>query len=487
MVTCTDYENQLAEYVRKIAEAAIRWQLDDWGFGQEASGGRVGDGEPGGVVWPPIADGPTGDITYEGETINPGRDVYQPWFRSIERHFACFEDVPDPRGFDAGVAALDKARSMLTLDGTIEDQNGQRVFVAGNSVLAGRLGSVATLLAGQTGDMVLRYAETYGPTPMAVVFENQRQAVHVASCALTAERNLWSKAREDVLTLADDALKSFQARGGQSAITPWECIKAVVDVATQFLPKAASEVAAKGMSIVETAEDILGKVSGKASSGPAEPALDGGDHLEVEDSLVNAIGKLKEKIHVAEDLVHDMSRQMDQAMRTDGPSPFHIHGSAGLSKEFTNASAEVRINVEQLQRLGTTYIPDVVWEVTKAADIMMDAAGDGPWERGDWSVGDGGRARTAFNDLLDRTFTYMTSSGAEIIEAGSILAEHAGAIGNVDQQIGEQLDRTAQEVDEGAPTGDMSPHLAPQPGVTADQQYSDDAPLHGRLASRLGD
>ncbi|SDK34853.1 hypothetical protein SAMN05428985_103700 [Nocardioides sp. YR527] len=484
MVTGDDYENRLAEYVRKIAEAAIRWQLDDWGFGQEASGGRVGNGEPGGVVWPPIADGPTADITYEGETINPGRDVYQPWFRSIERHFACFKEIPDPKGFDAGVAAIEKALTMFTLHGQTDVRNGESGFTPSDGSLTGNIQVVADALAGQTSDMVLMYTKTYGPMKMTILFENLRQAVLVANCALLAEQKMWHRAREDVIALARDAETSFNARGGESKISPWNCILAVAEAVKELLPKAANDALNKALPIVKTATDLL--TANEGGNPDPVPALDGSSHLEVEDSLVAAIGDLKERIHVAEDLVHDMSRQMVQAMRTEGPSPFHIHGSVGLSKKFTDAAAEIRIDVDVLRRVGTAYVPDVVWVAAKAVDIMMDAAGDGPWERGDWSVGDGGRARGAFNDLLEVIYTFVNSSGAEMVEAGSILAEHAGAIGDVDQQIGEHLDETAQEVDEGTPSGDVSPQLAPQPGVSADQQYSDDAPIHGRLASRLG-
>lgn len=443
-----DYRTELTDLTHQIAMEAITKQQHSWGFeGTAEKGFTLREDErrrrvlrDDDVTWPP-ATGPCADVTFRGQTVNPWREVYDPWIRSIAEKFEDFGHFPDPDAFDDTLQILDRVATDLAVSGSV-DQYGS--FVPGDGGLSGDIAAVQLgLSGGYSGLMVGRFVQHYGPGKMVTTFGNQLQVALVLGYAVTAEKKVWQGAQSDVLTIARDGLAAmrYEAPSGVGEIA-FTVFNALAGLAGQFAPQAAAKAVEGAAKVALSASSIVDQVwkDAQAAQAPTHaPPLAGDDYLAVDNNIKAALEALRKRLTATESGVRTMCDTSFQNMVKDGDgSVYHIDGEAGLSQEYLDTHA-ISGDLRGLRDIGTVYMPDVASDVTRAADLALDADQAGAWWRRQ-GLGDPG-ALPSFQRLLYKFHMIVASSGAELLRAGELLATGAGYLGDADQAAMAEIDR----------------------------------------------
>jgi hypothetical protein len=224
-----------------------------------------------------------------------------------------FADVPD--AFRAVAAFADPGKFDRAIDELQTVLEGLSMGDGGQVADPGlaRIGSVAAMLGGWTGDAAERFRDGFlAPWPAFV--RNQHAIAGVLRGALVAQREMWERARRDAEQIAEQGIHAVAA-SSDCTRTEWTVTFTVVSSVAAVLAVPLGPVAAGGVAAV-------GQVV--AAVGPDEAprtSFSGDDPGEVVERVREAIRTLLGQVHERLDATTRALRQTSRLM-ADRPELF---------------------------------------------------------------------------------------------------------------------------------------------------------------------
>jgi hypothetical protein len=431
----------------------------------ESQPGTATGGVSGGPL-PPGAEligeeqaGGTGDVVYKYR-VNPGEDIYGPWFERINAAFEPWHDLPDPAGFDDAVEHVVEAIGQLTFEAG--DARPGTVPVA-EVDLATLLNSTLAAIKPEQGQVALAFDSAYGAKHTKAVIGNQRELLITLGVALSAEQRAWAEVRKSVVAVAQNAVPAFAS--ASPAPIDFAAVKGFLDAVTGILP------AGKVLDVLSKAATTCGFLE-EVTPSPPDPQdsyeLTGESADEVYDHLILALTRLDTDITDAEQAVRDLTNEaVAKASARHEQSDYHISPGEGVdtSPDGTTVGdvdwskpGQIDVNVEVYQSVGLRAMPSIAAYLESASDLAGQSGTPASWLRAS-SVGSGGQYGPYYNgyaDFLELITSVLSSSAAEIMAAGELLAIAAGYIGDADDVARKTFDQQAGEISppEGKPEAD---------------------------------
>jgi hypothetical protein len=215
------FAEQLDQTVEKIIDAAIEFYMYSRGWF------RVGDGpyyqttETGWEITPPGKPARTagGQVTHNGlpaeygfdygAGTNSGSLVYGHFEETIRDVFSWWRSIPTPADFDQYLDYLRDGAWYISLT-----SQSDKVSDIGNAELTA-VDFLQKKIGGDDmgGDMILTFDQNFC-TPLPTVIHGQYAVALLAGTTLCGEREIWVKAEQDILAIADKMLAAMKDRGG---------------------------------------------------------------------------------------------------------------------------------------------------------------------------------------------------------------------------------------------------------------------------------
>lgn len=413
----------------------------------------------------------TGDWCYDYD-VDPWTSIYKPW---QDRIYGAFEGwnhhVPDPDRFETLIGHVRGALVALTPIPT-----GTSIPDGSGGDLASQYANVdfeATLRTmenwmdpatdgGNMSAAVMRFSEKYAMRVRPLLVNHQKLAV-VLGAALQAEKQIWQKAREDIMRIADDGVPAFRLSGGGDI--DWGVLKALVDVAVDFLPPEISGpvegAIAKGTDILELWNKVKPKDDGGSDN--RKLSFSGSTADEIADNLVKAVNDLNTSVFDKEYAVVQVLESTLDQIHDRPASDWHINAEPGIDPKFKAAAKEIRIHSEELKVIGFDYCPTIAASWGKAAQDLVAADNESTWSR-NWRLGYGlDGAYSSWSQVKAQLDAMMTGSGAELVDAGKILAAVGGYFKDTDGWAAADLRGVKDDLERGRNGYDNSHVGVPAP------------------------
>jgi len=464
------FESEMSSRIEKIIEAAITADLAGYGFYGDAESGYTGrasatETDPiplrDVTVAPPGAPD-EGRATDEfGQEYRQGDpyfaipfdpdEIYSAWREAIHEAFDPWLQVPDPAAFRSKINAARQAAQTLGTSTSTDGDGADIELIAGNVRLSGDLTYLNAEISQFNGQTVDAFHRAY-VARLPVVISGQWSAAVVLGVGLTAEQEIWRRAREDLLEIADRAREAMEAAaegGGGGFGMLLKVLGAVASAATIFVTGGTGGAVIGGIS---TSLGILGSFIPADEGGSQELEFGADEPDEVLDKIRDGLNKLNEAIFDEE---HAMRLAIMDARFELYQPEFDLTSTADLLGETDAAdlgtAGVVDVQLETLRSIGNQVMPAIAGELTAAAALLDSAAGDGPWTRPS-SIGLG---KIGFHWEWEQMYVMLTlllpDTAWEIQEAGEHLAIAAGDLGGTDVDVASGLQRHASEVANGSP------------------------------------
>lgn len=387
---------------------------------------------------PPVK-GPTGEVTLTIETqdnplmppstsyltLDPWKDYYQPWIQRIDQAFEGWDQLPDPGGFDKLITPLQTTVTNLTFS-TGDTQTGGST--TGNKDLVGDFSAMRTDLDphgddDESSQAISAFTRRYGPDVLELVIGNLKQAVIVLGLAQQGEKQLWTKARDDVATLADNAAKAFKDAGPSN--DPFAICSAFLGLVGAFVPPAAAVTGA-----IDAGLGFVQAVKPPDKGAEVSPDLKGGSPDDVYNNLCDSIKKLNTTVFNREDELRTMLKSMFDKMNSDDKD-FTLCVDRGLDPEVKNLG-KIKVDTGLMKTIGFSLMPDIAAVISDAVPDLETADSSLPWMR-PWNIGYGSTGPWDEYFYLNLLVSGAISSNAnQIVLAGKALAAAAGYLKDTD-------------------------------------------------------
>ena len=474
------YDDNLPPVSPSTGDVILEWRAGT--TSGEVTGGPL---PPGAELIGEERAGGTGDVVYRYR-VNPGEDIYGPWFERINAAFEPWRDLPDPAHFDDAVERVVEAVGQLTYEPG--DTRLGTVPVA-EVDLASLLDNDLTAILPSQGQTALAFTSVYGAKRTKHVIGNQRELLITLGTALAAEQAAWAGVRKSVVAIAENAVPAFA--NASPAPIDFSAVQGFLDAVTGVLP------AGKVADVLSEAAKACGFLQEVIPSKPApqDPYhLTGESPDVVYDHLLLALSRLDTDISDAEQAVRDLTNEaVGKASASHEQSDFHISPGAGVDTRPENTTVDdvdwstpgqIDVDVKTYQSVGLHAMPRIAAYLESASDLAGQSGTPTAWLRAG-SVGSGGPYGPYYNgytDFLELITSVLSSSAAEIVAAGELLATAAGYVGDADadargafnQQVGEITPPPPGGPGADAPVNADDPVNADKP-VSADDL--DDEPL----------
>lgn len=489
-----DYSATALEDVKEqITHAAIRMAMADLGWYGSAEDGFQGNAWE--EMLPPVS-GPTGSLTLRENLqaysqhsqpppgseylrtdynqigngfnlyrVDPWNDIYEPWIERIDAAFEGWEGLPEPSDYDDPIDSLRSAVSALTpmpAGGSGNDPGGDFdtefavVDLEANLDLLDDWVGPATAGA-SSGLLVFAFDEAYGAGRIRPVMRNQAQAAVVLGVTLLGEQQIWRKTRDDIMTLAAEAVEAFEPYGGGVSID-LKVVKAFVDLLNTFAPGPLKTVLTVGSSALGLVDTLLPE----EQTSDVEARITGDTAEEVYTSLCEAIEKLERQVYNKEyDLVTSL-RGLLGVMREGRASQFHIHPDSGMAADLAEAES-IDVDPEYLRLVGFRTVPTIAAFMGQAAEHAQGADRPGIWQRSGYIGYGSAGAYYKWAEALAAFDAVTTGSGAELVEAGALLAAGAGFLEDADGSAEEAIRGVEDDLERGRLEWDNSGLGLPPP------------------------
>lgn len=462
--------SQIEEVWRAAIDCMMTHDLGYTGDSQSGYIGPMGD-------WPAVS-GPTGDITLTeprqpgnpytySTTVNPWNDYYSPWIDAIESLFEPWTWLPDPTQFHK--RALKDA--VWYLSASIPGKgDGPKSM---NTPLTTHLADFWKWLSPDSAQAMSAatlhtFDSIYGGAKIGSILENLRLGPVALGLALTAERHLWTAARNDVLNLAKQAVTAFKSldSGGAQAL---EVSTAMTNLLGDFVP---------GFGIVS---DGLGAISSALpkNEDSATPALADGANTadDVFDNLQKALNTtLNDKITTHEqNIQHMLNVQLNDMHDAKKKSSYHVDPGKGVNEDARHLPT-LNVRSSTIRDLGYDTMSEIAAQFGHSAQRCQAGDNEFAWLR-HGAIGLGATGPyTEWSALLNLTLALLDSNGKEIVEAGKVLARVAGYFTDTDGDMKRNLKGVEGELKKGGLA--WPKHVAP--GTPAPQttppQYGGPSP-----------
>lgn len=375
-----------------------------------------------------------------GEGTDAGSYVYAHFEDSIRDVFDRWRAIPDPQDCEANLESLRNAAWTISM--TV--QSG-KIGEAGNiemekiKTLQSRIGN-----DDMGGRMILTFEQNF-VTPLPAVIHGQYAVAVLAVATLVAEQQIWVKAREDVLGIADKMHAAMKDRGSAGAFD-LGTITALVGL-LKMVPGPTKLI----LSTVGEALDPLATLLGIKDSPSKPPVEFAGDKPDdVTRNTKAALEKLAETIKGRERVI---DRQIKEAMSTvtGGRSgSFDLPTPEVLAEKQIDGMA---VNLVTLNFLATDTMPTIERELNKAADLinagsLAVSAWFRPAELNTWDTEYG--PYDTWSALLNLTEGLIADLAWEVRESAAHLALASDQIGRTEAEIEASMAKHAQELEAGS-------------------------------------
>lgn len=400
-----------------------------------------------------IGDEMVGHMTFQKFEVDPA-EVYAPWVERINDAFLGWRSLPDPADFEPVIDHLEKAVDHLTPQ---EQDAGAFTFVDVEVSNAIEMMRKWVSPQGENSSALLSaFDRAYGVGRITGVMVNQAQVAAGLGFTVAGERELWTKARADIMRIADDSVSAADVRqNGGGTIDPG-VVKAFIDLASVFVPKQYGvllSAASKGIGLLQAVKPQTTRES-------REVTVSGDTASAVLSSMEQAIRDLRSSIYEEESELQDRLLALRSALRSRSRDDFHLHAGRGHDETFDERSG-IRFNSTTVQDVGTKDVPVVAAAFLRSAEEAAAQTGSGIWSRDNF-IGYGSNGPHALWQQLIGEFDQITAGSArELVEAGKILAVAAGWVENADVESSLQSQGLDDELERGRL--DWQPHEDPQP------------------------
>jgi hypothetical protein len=384
-----------------------------------------------------------GSVMYHVYELDPYESIYSPWVDRLHSVFDGWRSLPDPADFEAPIAALEDAVDALTPEGQRE---GGYTFV--DVEVSNALGLIYKWASPQAGnaasDLLYAFDGAYGVVRITGVMVNQAQVAAGVGLAVAGEKQVWSKARTDIMAVAKAGADALDIGGGGAGSIDLGVVKAFVDLVGVFVPaqfEVLTDAASAGLAFLDEVTPEP-KTSGKTLT------LDGGTAEEIFASLEDAVKQLGQAIYDEESEIDTKLKALQDIVGGPDTINFHLHPGAGIDERYADA-AEIRISSTTIQSIGNHDVPIVATAFLNAAELAASHTGSGIWSR-DHAIGMGSYGpHASWLAVLEEFDAITTGSAKELVDAGRMLAVAAGWIEDADDQAAADMGGLADELARG--------------------------------------
>jgi hypothetical protein len=360
------FAEQLDEVVERIIDQAIEffmfahdWHLNFEGNYEQSMGSDgvqiTPPGKPvrtsGGQVIGPGFSGYYDGFEY-GAGANAGSLVYGHFETTIREMFRPWKTIPTPSDFDPYLDNFREAAWSVALT-----SEGNKVSGVGNDQLEA-VRFLQSRISGMSGDMILTFDQNFC-TPLPTVVHGQYAVALLAGTTLCGEKEIWVKAREDVLKIADKTYEAMKERGA-SVEDDLGTITALFGIAAVF-PTPAQPILAGVASVLPALESLI-KAGDEPGKQPVEFA--GGTPEKVLGKTQEALKKLAQTIRAGED---DLKTKITDAIELVTSRS----GSFDMPKPKLLEQTEIggmKVDLETLGFLATSTLPQIARQLYIGAD-----------------------------------------------------------------------------------------------------------------------
>ncbi|MFD8495228.1 hypothetical protein [Amycolatopsis sp. NPDC059657] len=376
------FADHLDETVERIIDSAIEFYFDVYEWYPNLQGNyqrRHGLGDPeitppgkpsrtsGGQVLNRGLPGYVEDFEF-GSGHDAGTLMYAHFENTIREMFQPWKKIPTPSDFDGYLDVLRHGAWTLSLSST-----GDKVSKVGNA----KLDPVKYLQEKICGDdmggnMIYRFAQNFC-VPLPTVIQGQYTLALLAGVTLCGEREIWSKAQQDIQSIADKMYEAMQDRG-KAVSGDLSTVTALFSLAAVF-PTPASPVLAGVASALPALEKLM-----NAGSTPSKQEVEYGAGTP-DKVIAKGVEALKTLAQTIRNCENDLKASIKSAMETVTSEPDSFNMPSPTLLKETKLS-EMKVNLDSLRFIATSTLPLIEKELNEAADLI--AAGSrctGPWYR----------------------------------------------------------------------------------------------------------
>lgn len=341
-------------------------------------------------------------------------ELYDSWRTSVAEVLEPWLNTPEPDDFDTPVETIRAVALKLSAGGVVTNGEGEELQIeGGNQELGSYVGYVTSELAQYNGDMIDTLSLNY-TSRLSQVLNGQHIVACAAGTTVTGEQEVWRRADESVLELANAAKTAFEAeRGGAD----WKKILGVVGTLSSavglFL----------GPGGVATANATIGTVTGIIGGFLPEPpeekesVIKGDSAPEILESLSTALADLATTIGNVESDFLSFGIGVDSWI-WDNLSYFDISRPSNFLDndrgEYFAPGENLEVLTPHLRKIaGVVKLIGI--EQRAAGQQMNDATKEVAWYR-DPALGLSYRGHFAGWSVLEQSLTGLCSRSFEELE-----------------------------------------------------------------------
>jgi hypothetical protein len=361
------FADQLDQTVERIIDEAIDFYMHTRGWYRAGGGSFHLITEPGWEMTPPGKPVRTsgGHITHNGmptewgfdygSGTNAGSLVYAHFEHTIRDIFSWWHSIPTPADFDSYLDTLTDAAGYIALT-----SQGNQVAKTGNREITA-VDFLQKKIGGDDmgGDMILTFDQNFC-TPLPTVLHGQYAVILLVGVTLCGEKEIWAKAQQDILAIADKMLEAMKDRGAANdPVVDLGTIAALAGVGALF-PGAAKPTFAAAGTVLSALDTLL------KSGSPTKPTVEFvADTAEgVITRTQDALKKLAETIRGREDEIEGTIKRAMEEITSPGAS-FDMPKPKLLEETRIDG---MKVDLHDLNFIAETTLPQIETQINKASD-----------------------------------------------------------------------------------------------------------------------
>jgi hypothetical protein len=445
------FVDQLDQTVEKIIDEAIDFYLYTRGWYRVGNGNFHHIHEMGWEITPPGKPVRTtgGQVTHNGQPAewgfdygsgtNSGSLVYGHFEETIRAVFDRWRSIPTPADFDQYLNYLRDAAWYVSLT-----SKSDKVSDVGNAELTA-VDFLQKKIGGDDmgGEMILTFDQNFC-TPLPTVIHGQYAVTLLAGTTLCGEKEIWVKAEQDILAIADKMHAAMKDRGSAGAVDLGTII-ALANIAAVF-PTPAKPILSGAGTVLSALDSLL-----KAGDEPSKPSVEFAADTpeEVITKTKDALKKLAETIKGCEDEIEGKIKEAMNAV-TSRSGSFDMPKPTLLDETQING---MKVDLSDLTFLATDTLPKVEKQLNLASDnVSYGGYCSDAWYRPiDIDVSDTVYGPyDAWSALASLAEDLTADLAWEVKESAAHLAIAADQIGRTEAEIEASMQRHAENLSGGS-------------------------------------
>jgi hypothetical protein len=450
---------ELSGKVQEVVRAAIAAEMYDPGYAGDCDKGFVGharadesfpEGREIRVTYPDArVETLAGNPAPESEPSVDAASVYAKWHDEIPQNFERFNDVPEPSAFDADIQTLAEVANSLDVRGaTITGEGaGSRIHV-GNMDLRGMIIDILGELDDYHGEAFDTLHDQY-LWRLEEVIGGQRLLVAILGVLVVGEKQTWAAAREDLLTIADNARKAFDTHAGIGVPPDPKMFLRVVSSITSAVAQIPGLKGFQGLNwLVGQFEKWVPE-----PPKPEAPKFNGRTTNEIHGQLVFALSELGSTyVFGQEQRLQDAARSASAAI-VEHPSAYDLRTSEdflGRRRGDYFADESVFLRTKNLREVAGTVsrVGGILEEIRNG---LAGSLGREHWRRDSGLGIDRYGHYAAYEQLHADTSNVVSRTSRALDELAERMVQVSYDFERTDEQVNAELRRLRKEVDDPSP------------------------------------